>query len=79
MTFVTDDSRGDLIDYHVTVVTGTCYGAGTDARVYINMYGSGGRSTGDVELDDEKDNFEKGQVDEFRVNHYDHSVNDNYE
>jgi hypothetical protein len=50
--------------YRITVVTGTPEGAGTDADVYITLYGSNGNS-GERELDNGDDNFENGNTDVF--------------
>ena len=57
---------GHQLDYEVTVVTGDVSYAGTDAHVYVQMYGTSG-ITQEVELDDEKDNFERNQTDVFKV------------
>lgn len=46
--------------YKVLVYTGTKRGAGTDANVFINMFGSDGNS-GERQLDNNKNNFEKGE------------------
>lgn len=49
--------------YEVHVFTGTMWGAGTDANVYINMYGEIG-DTGERRLrkSNNLNKFEKGQV-----------------
>jgi hypothetical protein len=52
--------------YRVTAITGTQHRAGTDARVYLTMYGDQGTS-GERELDNFADNFENGQIDTFSV------------
>ncbi|XP_074659812.1 lipoxygenase homology domain-containing protein 1-like [Tubulanus polymorphus] len=52
--------------YMVTVYTGTVRGAGTDANVILQMFGSLGDS-GEIKLNNSKNNFEKGQKDEFTV------------
>ncbi|CAF5209115.1 unnamed protein product, partial [Rotaria magnacalcarata] len=46
--------------YKVTVFTGNKSGAGTDADVFITLFGNQGQ-TGQIKLDNEKDNFETGQ------------------
>lgn len=46
--------------YKVTVYTGNKRGAGTDADVFITLYGDSGES-GAIMLDDKKNNFEAGQ------------------
>ena len=51
------------IQYHVKVVTGDVWGAGTDANVFVNLYGEYG-DTGERHLKD-SDNinkFERNQV-----------------
>jgi hypothetical protein len=44
----------------VTVYTGNKKGAGTDANVYIILFGENGDS-GEKRLDDSRNNFERGQ------------------
>jgi hypothetical protein len=46
--------------YKITVFTGNVRGAGTDANVFINIYGNLGE-TGAVILDDRQNNFESGK------------------
>ena len=46
--------------YKISVYTGDKRGAGTDANVYIIMFGENGDS-GDKFLDDSKNNFERKQ------------------
>ena len=52
--------------YEVAVVTGDRKYAGTDANVYLEITGKHGK-TGEIKLDDNKNNFEKGQTDIFKV------------
>ncbi|CAF4587849.1 unnamed protein product [Rotaria sp. Silwood1] len=52
--------------YKITVYTGNKLGAGTDADVFITLYGDLGES-GAIVLDDKKNNFESGQKDEFTI------------
>lgn len=63
-------SRG-LPTYKVTVYTGdkgsTEDAAGTDSRVWLSMFGDEGEMLLNYRLDDEKDNFEKNQVDQFFI------------
>jgi lipoxygenase homology domain-containing protein 1 len=59
----------DTVSYHVSTKTGDIRGAGTDARVYMRIYGEKG-DTGRVRLKRTKDSskmFERGQIDEFVV------------
>ena len=48
------------------MVTGDRKYAGTDASVYLEITGKHGK-TGEIKLDDNKNNFEKGQTDIFKV------------
>uniref|UniRef100_A0A2K5QBQ8 Lipoxygenase homology domain-containing protein 1 n=1 Tax=Cebus imitator TaxID=2715852 RepID=A0A2K5QBQ8_CEBIM len=57
-----DMPRGNK--YEVKVYTGDVIGAGTDADVFINIFGEYG-DTGERRLENEKDNFEKGAEDRF--------------
>ncbi|XP_006835208.1 PREDICTED: lipoxygenase homology domain-containing protein 1 [Chrysochloris asiatica] len=57
-----DMPRGNK--YEVKVYTGDVIGAGTDADVFINIFGEYG-DTGERRLENEKDTFEKGAEDKF--------------
>ena len=47
--------------YVVTTYTGDRFGAGTDARVFVKLFGTKG-DTGEKELESSgRDNFERGQ------------------
>nr|XP_009664467.1 PREDICTED: lipoxygenase homology domain-containing protein 1 [Struthio camelus australis] len=52
--------------YVVRVFTGDVSGSGTDADVFINIFGEKG-DTGVRKLDNDKDNFEKGAEDKFTL------------
>lgn len=53
--------------YRITVVTGDVFGAGTDANVYIKLYGEKGES-GRLKLDmPNRNDFERGQTDVFTI------------
>ncbi|XP_050007661.1 lipoxygenase homology domain-containing protein 1 isoform X2 [Alexandromys fortis] len=52
--------------YEIKVYTGDVMGAGTDADVFINIFGEYG-DTGERRLENEKDNFEKGAEDKFML------------
>ena len=54
------------IPYEITMWTGDVSGGGTDANVFIQMYGEGGK-TEEYSLRNKTDNFEKGQMDKFKV------------
>ena len=55
------------IPYEVTVYTGDVRGAGTNANVFLVMYGENGK-TDRFDLRNKSDNFERAQVDKFKVN-----------
>jgi len=55
------------IPYEVTVYTGDMRGAGTNANVFLVMYGEIGKSDR-FDLRNKSDNFERAQVDKFKVN-----------
>ena len=55
------------IPYEVTVYTGDMRGAGTNANVFLVMYGENGKSDR-FDLRNKSDNFERAQVDKFKVN-----------
>ncbi|XP_045742290.1 lipoxygenase homology domain-containing protein 1 isoform X2 [Mirounga angustirostris] len=59
-----DAPRGNK--YEVRVYTGDVMGAGTDADVFINVFGEYG-DTGERRLENEKDNFERGAEDKFML------------
>ena len=50
----------------MTVWTADVRGAGTDANVFIQMYGEYGKSE-TYHLRNRTDNFEQGQMDKFKV------------
>ena len=52
--------------YEVTISTGTKSGAGTNANVYITLYGSQGTSPR-MHLKTPKKGFENGAVDKFHM------------
>ncbi|KAM4615981.1 lipoxygenase homology domain-containing protein 1 [Polymixia lowei] len=52
--------------YVVSVFTADIKGSGTDADVFINIFGEFG-DTGERRLDNDKDNFEKGTEDKFTM------------
>ncbi|KGL83888.1 Lipoxygenase homology domain-containing protein 1, partial [Tinamus guttatus] len=55
--------------YEVHVLTGNVWGAGTDANVFLNIYGIGRGDTGERQLKRSNcfDKFEKGQEDVFTI------------
>ncbi|XP_064633987.1 lipoxygenase homology domain-containing protein 1-like isoform X3 [Lineus longissimus] len=54
------------IPYEVTVWTGDKSGAGTDSNVFLQMYGEKGK-TEEFQLRNRTDNFEKNQIDKFKI------------
>lgn len=58
----TNDS--DIAKYTILVLTGDKRGSGTDANVYMTLFGSNGDS-GKRELESGKNDFERGQDDKF--------------
>lgn len=54
------------IPYEVTVWTSDVSGAGTDANVFLQMYGEEGK-TEEYPIRNRTDNFEQAQVDKFKV------------
>jgi hypothetical protein len=43
------------------VWTGSKKGAGTDANVFLQMYGENGKKTDEIQLRNKTDNFEQGK------------------
>lgn len=50
----------------MTFWTGNVLNAGTNANIYIKLYGNKGKSE-EYTLNDRRDNFEQGSVDTFKV------------
>ena len=57
-----------VIPYELTVYTGDKDKAGTDAQVYVKLFGTNG-STSEVKLKKEDVRFERGREDFMRVKH----------
>uniref|UniRef100_A0A8B9N717 Lipoxygenase homology domains 1 n=1 Tax=Accipiter nisus TaxID=211598 RepID=A0A8B9N717_9AVES len=59
----------ELNTYEVHVLTGNVWGAGTDANVFLSIYGVGRGDTGERQLkrSNNLNKFEKGQVDVFTI------------
>ena len=58
------------IPYHIHVTTGDVRGAGTDANVFVILFGGKDGETNSGKLfleDDSKNNFERGKTDIFTV------------
>ena len=54
------------IPYCITLWTGDKSGAGTDANVFIQIYGDLGKSE-EIQLRNNSDNFERGSKEVFKV------------
>ena len=61
-----ESGEGEKTRHLVTVITGDVRHAGTDANVFLEIIGKHGR-TGEIKLDDEKNNFERNMTDMFKV------------
>ncbi|XP_067043958.1 zinc metalloproteinase nas-4-like isoform X2 [Acropora muricata] len=53
-------------NYEVTVYTGNAFMAGTDARIYVELFGES-RNSGEVELAGKKSAFARGSVNTFNI------------
>jgi len=58
----------DTVDYQIEVTTGDLENSGTDAKVYIKLYGELGESLY-IQLDNDENNYEKKKVDRFNLQH----------
>lgn len=54
------------VQYTIVIQTGKVDNAGTDANVFVTIFGENGQS-GERFLDNEDDNFENGKIDTFAV------------
>ncbi len=59
-------SGPSAVMYKIVVITGNVRGAGTDADVFITIVGDKGKVDREL-LSNDKDNFERGRVDNFGV------------
>lgn len=55
-----------VINYEISVVTGDVTFAGTNARVFIQIYGDKGK-TEVIKIESRSDNFERNTTDIFKV------------
>ncbi|XP_078332217.1 lipoxygenase homology domain-containing protein 1-like isoform X5 [Crassostrea virginica] len=60
------EEREKKIPYEVTVWTSDISKAGTDANVFIQMYGTDGK-TDEIVLNNRSDNFERGMKEKFKI------------
>ncbi|XP_060083712.1 lipoxygenase homology domain-containing protein 1-like [Ylistrum balloti] len=63
---LTSDEKGARTTYQITVKTGDVRYAGTDANVFVKIYGEKG-VTKKLMLDDSKNNFERNMTDDFTM------------
>ena len=59
-----------IVDYHIRVITGDRNGAGTNANVFIEVFGANGNS-GVHKLDNARDNFERNKSEVFQISYVD--------
>ena len=57
-----------MVPCEVTIHTGDCSGAGTDAAISMTVFGENGSS--EVTFDKASDRFERAKVDLIKVGHY---------
>ena len=61
-----------VVPYEVSLYTGDVQNGGTDAEVYIKVFGSKG-STSEIKIDKMSDRFERGKIDLLKVSALFHS------
>ncbi|GFH09152.1 uncharacterized protein mot51, partial [Haematococcus lacustris] len=67
LTLEPSDAKGAKQVFKVSVQTGDVRGAGTDADISIILFGAGGMDSGELLLENSMNNFERGQLDEFKL------------
>ena len=55
------------VPYEIEVHTGDVRGAGTNSNVFVVLYGKDGKKSEEIWLRSKTDNFERAQVDKFKV------------
>ena len=60
------ENRDGTVSYQIEVHTGDERFAGTDANVFIQIYGKDGKTEQKI-LNDRSDNFERGKIDQFKL------------
>lgn len=60
-----------IVEYLIKVITGTKRLAGTDANIFLTLYGKYGASKKIHLIDKSKKMFEKGSVDHFKIQYKD--------
>ena len=65
---IDDKGKSSLpeISYEISILTGDRRGAGTDANVFIELFGENG-SSGKRKLEGQSNNFERNQLDKFNI------------
>jgi hypothetical protein len=61
------ETVADLESYRIIITTGNIWLAGTDAKVFITLFGKTNVNTGELQLDNPGAEFEMGSVDTFVV------------
>ncbi len=57
-----------MVPYEVSIETGDVKDAGTDAQVFMKVFGVRGNSS-DIQLDKASERFERGRIDLMKVRH----------
>ena len=55
-----------VIPYEITIKTGDKLNAGTDANVFVQIYGEDGKSE-EIQVKNRTDNFERNATEHFKV------------
>ena len=58
---------GTLKDYKIDVQTGSDFGSGTDANVFLNIFGLGDTGRRPLSKSQNRNKFERGKLDEFTL------------
>ncbi len=54
------------MEYKISIITGNVRDAGTDANVYLELFGDNG-STGDLKIPAKKEDLERGRTDVYTL------------
>ena len=55
-----------VVPYEITLYTGDVKDAGTDAHIFVKVFGAGGSSS-DIVLEKHSERFERGRIDLIKV------------
>ena len=55
-----------MVPYEITLYTGDVKDAGTDAHIFVKVFGAGGSSS-DIMLEKHSERFERGRIDLIKV------------